>query len=78
MPKVIIDGIEYVPKAEIPELTDARLKECLEVLTSMRYFGESYKMKAHAWDAINALAPELAKLDETAAYEHIHGVYDHD
>lgn len=25
MPTVVIDGVEYVPKAEIPELTDERL-----------------------------------------------------
>jgi hypothetical protein len=76
MPKVIIDGIEYVPKAEIPELTDSRLKACLEVLTSMRYFGETHKMKSHAWEAINSLSPELAELDEQAAYERIHGIED--
>jgi hypothetical protein len=71
---VVIDGIEYVPKAEIPELTDERLKACLEVLTSMRYFGETHKMKSHAWDAINALSPELAQLSENAAYDRIHGI----
>jgi hypothetical protein len=71
--KIIIDGIEYVPKAEILELTDERLKAVLEVLTSMRYFGETHKMMAHAWDAINALSPELAQLSERAAYDRIHG-----
>ena len=69
---VIIDGIEYVPKAEVPPLTDERLKQCLMVLTSMRYFNESHKMRAHAWEAINALAPELAKLDEQVAFEIMH------
>lgn len=73
MTKVVIDGIEYVPKAEIPEITDKRLQECLEVLTEMRYFNQHHKMKALAWDAINALSPELAKLDEDAAYSRIHG-----
>ncbi len=71
--KVIINGIEYVPKADIPKLTDERLQECLEVLTEMRYFNEKHKMKRLAWNAINALSPELAKLDEDAAYTRIHG-----
>ena len=26
--KVVIDGVEYVPRAEVPELTDERLKQC--------------------------------------------------
>lgn len=69
----MIDGIEYVPKAEVPELTDKRLRDCFEVLTSMRYFNEEHKMKAHAWEAIRALSPELAELDEKAAYDRIHG-----
>ena len=70
---VIIDGIEYVPKADIPEFTDSSLKECLEILTTMRYLNESHKMKAHAWDAINALSPDLARLDEEDAFNFIHG-----
>ena len=73
MPSVFIDNIEYVPKAEIPELTDERLQSCLEVLTEMRYFNQNHKMKALAWNAINALSPELAKLSEEAAFERIHG-----
>ncbi len=73
MPRVVIDGIEYVPKAEVPALNDERLQKCLETLTEMRYFNQHHKMKALAWNAINALSPELAKLDEGAAYERIHG-----
>lgn len=73
MPKVIIDGIEYVPKAEIPNLNDDRLQRCLEVLTEMCYFNQHHKMKALAWNAINALSPELAGLSENAAYDRIHG-----
>lgn len=30
-------------------------------------------MKALAWNAINTLAPELAKLDEDTAFSGIHG-----
>jgi len=73
MTKVVIDGIEYVPKAEIPELTDKRLHDCLMVLTEMRYFNQQHKMMGLAWNAINALSPELAKLDEDKAYSLIHG-----
>lgn len=74
MTEVIIDGIKYVPKAEIPELTDQRLQECLEVLTEMRHFNQHHKMMVLAWNAINALSPELAKLPENEAYERIHSV----
>lgn len=70
--KVVIDGIEYVPKAEVPELTDDRLKECLMVLTEMRHFNQEHKMKALAWNAIHALSPELAKLSEEVAFEAMH------
>ena len=77
MPKVIIDGVEYVPRAEIPELTDDRLQECLYHLTIIQYFSEEkHKHRAMAWDALNALSPELAELasdDPRAAYERIHG-----
>lgn len=76
MPHVIIDGIEYVPKAEVPELTDERLKKCLEVLTSMRYFDQSHKMHALAYDAIKALSPELAELEPDVAFERIHGTHE--
>lgn len=78
MPKVMIDGVEYVPKAEVPELTDERLQNCLEVLTEMRYFNEKHKMMGLAWNAINALSPELAKLPTKEAYDRIHGVEDDD
>lgn len=78
MPKVMIDGIEYVPKGDIPSLNDERLQACLEVLTEMRYHNQHHKMKALAWNAINALSPDLAKLDEDAAYERIHGAVDDD
>lgn len=79
MPKVVIDGIEYVPRAEVPEITDQRLQRALEELVSIQYFREQHKAIAHAWDALNALAPDLAKLaasDPLAAYERIHGAED--
>ena len=65
---VIIDGIEYVPKAEIPQLTDERLKKALQSLTEIQYFYEStHKHRAWAWDAINALAPDLAEMSSNSA-----------
>lgn len=77
MMKVIIDGVEYVPRAEVPELTDERLKQCLESLTEIQYFSDqTHKHRAWAWDALNALAPELAELasrDSSAAWSRIHG-----
>lgn len=76
MPQVIIDGVEYVPKADIKPLDDTRLHACLEVLTEMRYFKQEHKMSALAWEAINALSPELATLEPEVAYERIHGTGD--
>lgn len=76
MPTVLIGGVEYVPRAEVPVLTDARLKAALGELVSIRYFRESHKAVRQAWDVLNALAPELAQLaanDPLAAYERIHG-----
>ncbi len=35
--KVVIDGVEYVPRAEVPELADERLKQCLESLIEIQY-----------------------------------------
>lgn len=61
--QVVIDGVEYVPRAEVPPITDERLKRALQELTSIQYFGGStHKHRAWAWDALNALAPDLAKL----------------
>lgn len=80
MPKVIIDGIEFVPKAEIPKLTDKCLQDALEELTSMIYFGEAHKWRGKTLNVIKALSPELYELacqDPHAAYERIHGTDDY-
>lgn len=73
---VIIDGVEYVPKAEVPPLTDERLRRCLAELTAIqRFSSERHKHRAWAWDAINALAPDIARLsadDPAAAYDLFH------
>lgn len=75
MPKVIIDGIEYVPKVEILPASDERLAEAVKQLVAMLYFGESHKALAQAWDVLNVLSPDMAKLvgqDEQAAYDLTH------
>ena len=76
MPRVLIDGVEYVPRAEVPQLTDERLQAALAELVSIQYFREHRKAVAQAWNVLNALAPEIAELaakDPAAAYERIHG-----
>ena len=76
MPRVVIDGVEYVPRAEISELTDKSLEAALKGLVSIQYFSESHKAVPQAWNVLNELAPELAKLaadDPRAAYERMHG-----
>ena len=75
MAKVVIDGVEYVPRAEIPELTDERLAACLKELVGIQYFrDQTHKHRAWAWDALNALSPELAELatnDPGAAFARV-------
>lgn len=75
MPVVIIDGVEYVPRASIPPLTDDALHHCLRELVSIQFFAECrHKHRAWAWDALNALAPELAQLaadNPRAAYDRL-------
>ncbi|MFL1449165.1 hypothetical protein ACI77O_12290 [Pseudomonas tritici] len=81
MTRVMIDDVEYVPRAEVPELTDERLKLALAELTSMQYLREPHKAIAQAWNVLNHLAPELAKLaaqNPQAAYYRIHGAPDPD
>ena len=82
MPEVVIDGVEYVPKVSISPPADEQLLACLRELVSIQYFrSETHKHRAWAWDALNAIAPELAKLavsDPTAAFEQVHGSDDDD
>jgi len=75
MPVVIIDGVEYIPRAEVPEITDDGLRNCLQSLTEIQYFSDQkHKHRAWAWDAMNAIAPELAELagnDPEAAFNRV-------
>lgn len=72
---VVIDGVEYVPRVDIPVLDDDRLIRALQSLTEIQYFEEcAHKHRAWAWDALNALAPELAALaadNPGAAYHRV-------
>lgn len=75
---VVIDGVEYVPRASVPTLNDDRLQRALKSLTEIQYFSElSHRHRAWAWEALNALSPELAELattDPKAAFNRIHSV----
>lgn len=76
MPTVFIDGIEYVPRAEIPPLEDERLEAALKELVAIQYFREQHKAIAQAWNVLQTLASELAELaarDPSAAYARICG-----
>lgn len=73
MAKVFIDGIEYIPKAEVKPLNDKSLLKCLMVLTEMRYFKQNHKMEGLAYEAIKALSPELAELEPSVAFDRIRG-----
>jgi hypothetical protein len=70
--EVLIGGVVYAPKNEIPELTDERIKRCLASLTAIQYFYDfPHKHRAWAYDAIAALAPDIAELcsnDTEAAF----------
>jgi hypothetical protein len=68
--RVLIDGNEYVPAGIIPPLNDDRLKTALLYLTEIQQFPEcQHKHRAWGWDALNALARDLAKLPADVAYD---------
>lgn len=60
--KVVIGGIEYVPKVDIGEINDERLNDALRQLVYMQYMNETHKLRAQAWDVLNTLSPNLAEL----------------
>ncbi|MBD8089112.1 hypothetical protein IFT48_03890 [Pseudomonas fluorescens] len=73
--KVMIGGIEYVPKVDVAEITDERLHDALRQLVYMQYLNETHKLRAQAWDVLNTLAPDLAQLSSKspkAAYDRMH------
>lgn len=65
-----IDGIEYVPKADVPPISNDRLKIALQHLTHIQMHPNHFsKHRQWAWDALDALAPELATLPAKEAFE---------
>jgi hypothetical protein len=60
--KVIIDEVNYIPEADIPEVTDKTLQDAIRQLVSIQYFREHHKAVAQSWDVLNTLAPDVAKL----------------
>lgn len=74
MPRVVIDDIEYVPRAEIPPLVDDNLTKALKELVSLYYHGDWHKARGKVWNAIEYLSPELADLvanNPEAAYNRL-------
>ena len=74
MTHVVIDGVEYIPKAEIPPLADDKLTHALKELVSLYYFGDWHKARGRIYNAIEYLAPELAALVDDypkAAYDRL-------
>lgn len=80
--KVVIDGIEYVPKADAVQPDDSKVKECIRELVSIQRFPEcSHKHRAWAWDALNAIAPNIAELcgkDPGEAFDLVNPEDEHD
>lgn len=62
MPEIVCNGIVYVPRAEIPELTDERLRRALAELVWIQASDEKHKARPRAWNVLHTLAPELAEL----------------
>ena len=54
-------------------LTEERLLEALRELISVQYFTNCQnKFRAWAWDALSALAPEMANMDVNQAFSFVH------
>ncbi|AXH59595.1 hypothetical protein [Pseudomonas amygdali] len=73
--KVLIGGIEYVPKVDLGEITEDSRRDALRQLVYMQYMNEEHKLRAQAWDVLNALSPNLAELcskSPKAAYDLMH------
>jgi len=71
IPKVVVDGIEYIPNFNVKKIQDDAISNCLKELVSLQYFNEEHKNRAVAWDALNALNPKLANIcseDPNKAY----------
>lgn len=76
MPKVIIDGIEYVPKVDVVTPSDDQMLAALRELVSIQYFRELHKAIPQAWNVLNHLNPALAELcaqDPSVAWHLLNG-----
>lgn len=76
MTNVIIDGVRYVPDVDIKRPDDDNLTAALGELVSLYYFGDWHKANGRVFNAIELIAPELAKListDVEAAYIGVRG-----
>ncbi len=63
MPKVTIDGVDYVPKAEVLHIRDDELVKCLRLLTAIQYKPDRKTLHRDlAWAALCTLSPELGEL----------------
>lgn len=64
------------PQTEVPAPTDTTLARRIRELVGIQYFsGETHKHRAWAWDALNAIAPNLAEMcsnNPKAAYDATH------
>ena len=73
--KVIIDGIEYVPKSDILSLTENRLKKCIKHLVGIHFADRDHR-SAMVMGLLDELSPELANLirdNPHAAFDRILG-----
>jgi hypothetical protein len=69
MPRVTIDGVEYVPKGEVPVATDRATAEACRALCAWIYLRD--KPGNAIWEALSHLSPDLnvmAGQDAAAAY----------
>jgi hypothetical protein len=76
-PVVTIGSIKYIPKENSSlDTYPESIVRCLKELVSLQYFNIKHKNRAVAWDALNALHPEMAELcakDVSKAYKITHG-----
>lgn len=74
--EVLIDGIRYVPAADIPTPTEESVLRAVQALTSALHLycgsGVDRGTRGCIWDALEALSPDLHALageDPAAAYD---------
>jgi len=68
----MIDGIEYVPRADILPVTDEQLHNAVKGLVAILYFEEQHKAIGQAFNVLKILAPEIAELAELSVADAYH------